>query len=97
YEGGSAEFTILTYGGDTVQDYSLQVSSDSTNGSDGTWTTATDALTGIPVAIGGNYYTHRSHVIDFGGDAWIKIAITSSTASYMDELDLWDASTTTGD
>ena len=44
YEDGDGELTTTAYGGTTVQDYTIAVSSNSTNGADGTWTAANDAL-----------------------------------------------------
>jgi acyl-CoA thioesterase-1 len=97
YQDGEGDFDTTVWGGQTLTAYSILVSADSTNGSDGTWTTATDALTSAPVAVTGNTLIQRSHLIQFSGYSWVKLAIASATANEVDELDLWDASTTAGD
>lgn len=97
YQDGQGGFDTRAWGGTTVRDYSILVSSDSTNGSDGAWSTATDALTGTPVVVTGNTFIQRTHAITFTGSSWVKIAITSSSANELDELDLWDASSTSAD
>ncbi len=84
-------------GARTVSDYELFVSPDSTNGDDGTWTPATDALTHRVATVGANTLVERSHLIELAGYSWVKLAITSSTADAIDELDLWDASSTSED
>lgn len=97
YEDGEGDFDTRAYGGATLADYVLFVSPDSTNGADGSWTQAIDALSNHVATAGKNTLIHRSHLIQFAGDAWVKIAITSATANEIDELDLWDASQTSGD
>jgi lysophospholipase L1-like esterase len=97
FEDGQGDFDTLAYGGQTIADYEFFVSPDSTNGADGTWTAATDPLTNHPATVGANTLIHRSALVSFAGDSWIKMAITASTANEIDELDLWDASTTNGD
>ncbi len=89
YEDGEGDFDTRVLGGRTWAAYSILVSANSTNGRDGTWSTA--------VTVSGNPYIHRSHLIDFAGYSWVKLAITSSSANEVDELDLWDASSTTAD
>jgi acyl-CoA thioesterase-1 len=84
YQDGVGDFDTRAWGGTTLKDYSLLVSADSTNGADGTWTTA--------VSVSANTLIQRSHLISFAGQSWVKIAITSATANEMDELDVWDAS-----
>jgi acyl-CoA thioesterase-1 len=84
YEDGNGVFDIRAFGGETVANYTLQVSSDSTNGADGTWTTTT--------TVSGNPYMNRAHLVPFTGMSWVKISITSTTANEIDELDIWDAS-----
>ena len=96
YVDGEGGFNSSAWNGATVKSYSLLVSSNSTNGVDGTWSTALDT-TSTPVVVGSNTLIHRTHVIQFTGFSWVKIAITSSTANELDEIDLWDASTTTSD
>jgi lysophospholipase L1-like esterase len=97
HQDGDDQFTTTSYGGTTVQSYSIEVSANSTNGSDGNWATATDAITGKPASVNGNVYIQRSHVIDFSGYSWVRMKITASTADEIDELDLWDASIATDD
>jgi lysophospholipase L1-like esterase len=97
FQDGDGAFSTTAYGGTTVQAYSLEVSADSTNGADGRWQPATDALAHKPVTVTGNTFIQRSHAIDFAGQSWIKIVVTASTATSIDELDLWDASAGTDD
>ena len=92
YQDGTGGFDTQAWGGTTVTAYSLMVSSNSTNGSDGIWVTATDAISQLPVVVSGNHLIQRSHLISFTGYSWVKIAITSASANEIDELDLWDAS-----
>lgn len=97
FEDGQGDFDTVAYGGQTISDYQFFVSSNSTNGADGTWVAATDALTNKPAAVGANTLIHRTELVSFAGYAWIKMAITAATANELDELDLWDASSTNGD
>jgi acyl-CoA thioesterase I len=90
YQDGGGDFDTRVYGGKTLRDYAVLVSADSTNGSDGTWSAATDSLTHGPVTVSANPFIQRSHLIEFAGFAWVKLAITSSTANEVDELDLWN-------
>lgn len=62
--------------------YRLQVSADSTNGSDGTWTTL--------VTVTGNSYIYREHILNFSGQKFLKLLTDSSTT--IDELEIWDVS-----
>ena len=91
-DGVGNAFDTKVAGGQTVTGYTILVSSDSTNGADGTWALSIDAETGRQIVVGANAYTQRSHVVFFAGYSWVKMAITSSTANELDELDLWDAS-----
>jgi len=93
YESGSGMFSSSA----SVHAYSLMVSNDSTNGSDGTWVAATDMVTGQPVSLTGNTYIFRAHRIVFSGYSWIKLVVTSSGVSNIDELDMWDTSLSTVD
>jgi lysophospholipase L1-like esterase len=97
FQDGDGAFSTTAYGGTTVQAYSLEVSADSTNGADGTWAPALDAFTHQPVAVAGNTFIQRSHVVEFANMAWVKMKITASTATSIDELELWDASDGTDD
>ena len=64
-------------------DYQILTSSSSTDGSNGNWTTR--------AVVKGNAVSSRSHVVETGGDSWIKIAIGSGTGT-LDEFDVFDAS-----
>jgi hypothetical protein len=63
--------------------YAILVSSNSTNGSDGTWSTA--------VSVAGNIVSARGHLIDFSGVSWVKMTI-SSGGGQIDEIQIFDAS-----
>lgn len=63
--------------------YTLQTSSSSSNGSDGTWATA--------LTITGNKVTSRGHLIDFTGASWVKMNITTGGGSF-DEFEVFDMS-----
>jgi acyl-CoA thioesterase I len=71
--------------------YRLEVSTDSTNGMDGTWTMA-----GAPVT--GNVFRTRAHAIDFHGKAWIRMFVTGTPARsngvVISEIDVHDISAT---
>lgn len=69
-------------------DYEIQSSSNSTNGSDGAWTSR--------MKIAGNKVSSRSHVVDLGADTWIKMRITGGNGG-LDELGVYDASNGTDD
>lgn len=73
----------------TFPAYRLQVSNDSTNGSDGTWTTA--------VTVTGNGVFGREHLISFTGYSWLKLIVDDTVNGQLDELDVWDASNGTPD
>jgi lysophospholipase L1-like esterase len=68
--------------------YQILTSSNSTNGSDGTWTNR--------LTVTGNEVSSRSHVVATGGDSWIKLSITSGNGS-LDEFDVYDASNSADD
>src|SRR4029079_10944534 len=76
-------------------DYHFEVSADSTNGMDGTWTAA-----GTPVT--GNHVRTRAHAFDFTGKSWIKMVITAAPAEasngvQIGEIDVHDISATGAD
>ncbi len=96
YEDGEGDFDTSVWGGQTLTAYSWLVSSNSTNGQDGTWSTALDS-NGAPLTVSGNTLIHRSHRIRFAGFSWVKLAITSATANEVDEIGVWDASGTAAD
>lgn len=93
YESGNGMFSSSA----SVHAYSVMVSNDSTTGVDGVWVVATDALTQQPVVVSGNNYIFRAHTINFTGYSWIKLVVTSTGASNIDELDMLDASVSSGD
>jgi lysophospholipase L1-like esterase len=64
-------------------DYTLQTSSNSTNGSDGTWTTA--------ATITNNLVEARGHLIPFTGASWVKMNITNGGGA-LDEIEVFNAS-----
>jgi acyl-CoA thioesterase I len=73
--------------------YHLEVSADSSNGSDGTWTTAAGS------AVTDNQVRTRAHSIDFTGKTWVKMVITASFARNasgvrIGEIDVHDISAT---
>ena len=74
-------------------DYHFDVSSNSTNGSDGDWTAA-----GPPVT--GNVVRTRAHALDLGGNNWIKMVITAAPPAanggrvQIAEIDIHDISAT---
>jgi lysophospholipase L1-like esterase len=82
HQGGS-------YLASVVQAYRIQVSSDSTNGSDGAWTTA--------VTVTGNPAYAREHLIAFTGRSWVKLMVDTCTGGQLDELNVWDATNGTPD
>jgi lysophospholipase L1-like esterase len=63
--------------------YTFQTSSNSTNGSDGTWTTA--------LTITGNKVSSRGHVIPFTDASWVKMNITVGGVA-LDEFEVFDMS-----
>ena len=77
------------------QDYSIAVSADSTNGSDGTWKTV--------VRVTGNQTRVREHLLPFAGQSWVKMTITKGQTQvsqpyvFVDQIDLYDVSTSLND
>jgi acyl-CoA thioesterase I len=71
--------------------YSIQVSADSTNGADGTWTTAVPTVT--------NSVRTRAHAVDFAGQSWVKMTVTAPSPQSggnvsIGEIDVHDISAT---
>ena len=72
--------------------YTLDVSGDSTNGTDGTWTSV--------VTVTDNAVRSRGHAIDFTGKSWLRMSITgapptiSSNGVQIGEIDVHDISAT---
>jgi len=81
-------------------DYHFDVSADSTNGNDGTWTAAVTPGTATPVTVTANAVRTRAHAIDFTGKSWIKMVITAAHANesgngvQIGEIDVHDTSAT---
>lgn len=73
-----------SYLSSVIEAYRIQVSSNSTNGSDGTWTTA--------VTVTGNPAYAREHLVAFTGYSWVKLLVDTCTGAQLDELNVWDAS-----
>jgi len=65
--------------------YVLEVSADSTNGSDGTWTQA--------LQVTGNAYLFREHTIPFANERWLRVKVTAPASISLDDVDVWDVST----
>lgn len=90
FNEASYNYTDTGYG--TPADYSIQTSSDSTNGRDGSWSTA--------VTITGNNVRNRGHSFDFTGKSWVRMYITKPVSSSwnnqygiaLDEIDVHDIS-----
>jgi lysophospholipase L1-like esterase len=64
-------------------DYTISVSSNSTDGSDGEWTTKE--------TVSGNNVSVRGHLIDFENARWVKMSIASG-GGQLDEIEVFDAS-----
>jgi len=62
-------------------DYTIAISSNSTNGTDGTWT--------VVKTITNNTLTARGHLIDMNGADWIKMSVTQGEGS-LNELQVFD-------
>ena len=71
-------------------DYRIEVSNDSTDGSDGTWRTA--------LSVTGNPVRSRAHAIDFAGASWVRLVVTrlsdrvNEWGLFLDEIDVHDLS-----
>lgn len=84
---GNASYTGL----DGVPvDYSVDVSADSVDGSDGTWTSI--------VTVVGNAVRTRAHRIEVAGSSWVRLSITRAPRGVsLDEIDVHDVSSGGGD
>lgn len=71
------------------QDYDIEVSNNSTTGSDGTWQTV--------ASVRGNHARAREHLIDFAGMSWIRMTVLSAQPQpsqpfvRIDEVEIFDA------
>lgn len=61
--------------------YTLEVSSNSTNGSDGTWT--------VVETVANNTVTARGHVVDMNGASWIRMSVVQGGGS-LNEIQVFD-------
>ncbi|WP_438015749.1 GDSL-type esterase/lipase family protein [Sorangium sp. So ce315] len=81
-------YTDVQYGAPGA--YRVETSSDSTNGSDGTWK-AVAVVTDNPVRT-------RAHSFDFSGQSWVRLVVTAAPATtdetgvQIDEIDVHDIS-----
>src|SRR5207237_2235655 len=88
-------FDYISEKGSGPQDYSIAVSSDSTDGADGTWRTV--------VTVTGNHTRVREHLLPFAGQSWIKMTITKGQTQasqpyvFVDQMNLYDVSTSLND
>jgi acyl-CoA thioesterase-1 len=90
-DGGTYNYqdptTAMVYG--LPRGYRIEVSSDSTNGSDGTWASRTEVTD--------NDARTRGHAIDFSGQSWVKLVVTAAPPNAANgvsiaELDVHDIS-----
>ena len=71
------------------QDYDIEVSNNSTTGSDGTWQTV--------ATVRGNHARAREHLINFAGMSWIRMTVLSAQPQpsqpfvRIDEVEIFDA------
>ncbi|MFA6289508.1 MAG: GDSL-type esterase/lipase family protein [Opitutaceae bacterium] len=86
-------------------DYTIETSADSTNGSDGTWKTVVTFVGENTLKFSFAPTSARNHVIDFEGQSWMRMTITSATKTkfdrhygvVIDELSCFDATNGTPD
>ncbi len=86
--GGNYNYQETDFGG--PGNYTIQTSSNSTTGADGTWSLA--------VSVTNNIYRTRAHSFDFTGMKWVKMVITAAPSNslngaQMDEIEVYDIST----
>ena len=83
-------FDYLSASGMEPADYTIAVSGDSIDGSDGTWQTV--------VSVSGNTARVREHLVPFAGKSWVKMTVTrgqvAPTQPYVtiDEISVFDVS-----
>ena len=85
--GGSYNYLETDFG--SPLDYHIDVSGDSTSGSDGTWSTV--------ATVTGNTVRTREHAFAFTGKRWVRMVVTAAPAVspngvQLDEIDIHDAS-----
>lgn len=69
--------------------YEVSVSSNSTNGADGTWTKA--------LSVTGNLVANRAHAVEGEAVRWVKMTIVNSGGCQIDELEVYDIAQGAGD
>ncbi len=85
--GGNYHYDETTWGGPGA--YRIETSSDSTDGSDGSWR--------VEVDVAHNTVRTRAHVVDFDGQRWVRLVMTAATAQtsrygvMLDEIQIYDA------
>ncbi|HLI05184.1 MAG TPA: SGNH/GDSL hydrolase family protein [Ktedonobacteraceae bacterium] len=83
-------FDYISLNGMGPQDYTLSVSSNSTNGQDGSWKTV--------VSVVDNHTRIREHLLPFAGQSWVKMTVTkgqpqaSQPFLTIDQIEVYDAS-----
>ena len=86
--------------GNAPLDYSIEVSSNSTDGTTGSWSTAED-MDGTPVEVAGNSVRSRGHSFSFEGMTWVRLVLTAPQAAAeganprpitFDEISVFDVS-----
>lgn len=71
-------------------DYSLEVSANSTDGQDGTWTTV--------ATVSSNSVRSRAHSFAFAGQQWVRMTITRAPRGVnLDEIDVHDVTAASSD
>ncbi|GHO75956.1 hypothetical protein KSD_37270 [Ktedonobacter sp. SOSP1-85] len=84
------QFDYINENGAGPGAYTIAVSDDSTDGSDGHWKTL--------VSVTGNATRVREHLLDFSGESWVKMTVTQLSAKPLrgdfaiDELEAYDVS-----
>lgn len=88
-------FDYISDTGMGPQDYTISVSSNSTNGADGTWQTV--------VSVVGNHTRIREHLLPFAGQSWVKMTVTkgqpqaSQPYLVINQIDIYDVSNSLND
>ena len=88
-------FDYISNTGMGPQDYTISVSSNSTNGADGTWQTVVNVV--------GNHTRIREHLLPFTDQSWVKMTVTkgqpqaSQPYLVINQIDIYDASNSLND
>ncbi|MBX5450689.1 SGNH/GDSL hydrolase family protein [Thermogemmatispora sp.] len=86
-------FDYLSDSGPTPRSYTIAVSANSSNGSDGSWKTL--------ATVSANRARNREHLLSFSGMSWVKMTVTGVQPGnrehefLIDEIDLFDVSSQT--